>query len=112
MAAGGVLFSPHALALLVGQRFVLTVSSHLRATGPAVPTDCPPGTRRQASGGLLTLRCTTSGYLYIAEQPGTTTLSAAVRPHCLPGREHMPAVGDHSEPEDHGHVTEQPTGIP
>src|SRR5260370_33697918 len=79
---------------------------------PSPPTARPALDARLASGGLLTLRCTTSGYLYTAGQPGTTTLSASVRPRCPPGREHVPTVGDHSEPEDHDHVTGQPTGIP
>src|SRR5260370_34888984 len=70
---------------------------------PSPPTARPALDARLASGGLLTLRGTTSGYLYTAGQPGTTTLSASVRPRCPPGREHGPTVGAHSEPEDPDH---------
>lgn len=79
----GANFSPGHLQLSTGQQFLLTVSSSVRAKGLDVPAGCASGS---AAGGLLSVRCTSGGYLYTAEHPGTATISATVRPYCKPGQ--------------------------
>jgi hypothetical protein len=78
-------FSPAAVRLRVGQQFLLTISPSVKATvlGTA---GCGSGTTWAAAGGLLSARCTSGGYLYTAEHPGTGTVSATVRPRCSPGK--------------------------
>jgi hypothetical protein len=39
-----------------------------------------------STGGLLSVRCTSGGYLYTAEHSGTGTISATVGPRCSPGQ--------------------------
>jgi hypothetical protein len=85
----GASFSPGSLRLGVGQQFLLIVSTRVRATGldgagcgsAASGTVAASGT---AASGLLSVRCTSGGYLYTVEHRGTGTISATVRPHCGP----------------------------
>jgi hypothetical protein len=82
----GPTFAPTALQLSVGQQFVVLVSQGVQATWAAVPDSCPAGQSAQVAGGVLALQCTASGgYMFTAEQPGSVTLLATVRPSCAPG---------------------------
>jgi hypothetical protein len=76
-------FSPGQLQLSVGHQFLLIVSPSVQAKGLEATAGCTSGT---AAGGLLSVRCTSGGYLYTAEHPGTATISATVRPRCKPGQ--------------------------
>jgi hypothetical protein len=76
-------FAPGQLQLSVGHQFLLIVSPSVQAKGLEATAGCTSGT---AAGGLLSVRCTSGGYLYTAEHPGTATISATVRPHCNPGQ--------------------------
>ena len=78
-------FSPAAVRLRVGQQFLLTISPSVKATGLDT-AGCGSGTTWTAAGGLLSARCTSGGYLYTAEHPGTGIVSATVRPRCSPGK--------------------------
>lgn len=79
----GTGFSPGSLRLSVGQQFLLTVSPGVQAQGLDARCGSAGGT---AAGGLLSVRCAQGGYLYTAEHPGTGIISAAVGPHCAPGK--------------------------
>jgi hypothetical protein len=79
-------FSPSSLRLAVGQQFELVVSGSVEATGPAIPSTCPAGPPIGGPAPLLFAQCVGNGsYLFTAEQPGSTVLSATVRPRCSPG---------------------------
>jgi hypothetical protein len=82
----GAGFSPASIQLGVGQQFLLLVSPHVQVTWTSVAGACTPGMTAQVAGGLLEVQCTADGSgLYTAERPGSTTLTAMVRPSCAPG---------------------------
>lgn len=77
-------FQPSSLRISPGQRFVVTVDSTVKASGPAVPSPCSGSTAR-IDGGMLTVRCTSGAFYYTAQRPGAVELVAMVRPDCAPG---------------------------
>jgi hypothetical protein len=78
-------FSPVAVRLRAGQRFLLRVSPGVQAKGlDAAGCGSPAG--GMAVGGLLSVRCAAGGYLYTAGHPGTGVISATVWPRCSPGQ--------------------------
>jgi hypothetical protein len=77
-------FQPSRLRISPGQRFVVTVDSSVKASGPGVPSSCPGSTVR-IDGGMLTVRCTSGVFYYTAQRPGTVELMATVRPDCARG---------------------------
>jgi hypothetical protein len=83
----GIGFSPARLQLGAGQQFVVSVSDDVQVTWTGIPNACPPsGQTTQLADGLLAVQCTASGsYLFTAEQPGSVTLMATVRPQCASG---------------------------
>jgi len=86
----GVAFSPDKLRLSVGGQFLVVVSPSVHATVLGAPPGCAPGTAATTAatttGGLVSVRCTSGGYLYTAERPGSAVISATVGPHCSPGQ--------------------------
>ena len=80
-------FSPSSVRLRAGQQFLVVVSPGVKANGIPWPGACPAGTVGPVAGGLLTARCEGGGrYLYTAQRPGSTIVSATVGPHCAPGQ--------------------------
>jgi hypothetical protein len=77
-------FQPGTLRISPGQRFVVTVDSSVKASGPGVPSSCS-GTTARIDGGMLTVRCTSGAFYYTAQRPGTAELMATVRPRCARG---------------------------
>jgi hypothetical protein len=90
----GTAFSPDRLRLSVGGQFLVAVSPSVHATVLGAPPGCAPGatatttatTTATATGGLVSVRCASGGYLYTAERPGSAVISATVGPHCSPGQ--------------------------
>jgi len=80
-------FSPDTLSLAVGMKFQVIVSSSVVPSGLSLPAHCAPGVSYAANDGMLSVTCPAGGgYLYTTEHPGTTVLSATVRPRCSPGQ--------------------------
>jgi hypothetical protein len=79
-------FTPSTLTLAAGQKFQVIVSSSVQPSGTGFPHPCSTGVNYAANDGMLSVTCPASGgYLFTAEHPGTTTLTASVRPSCAPG---------------------------
>jgi hypothetical protein len=79
-------FSPDSVTLAAGQKFQVIVSSSVAPTGTAFPHPCSTGVAYAAAGNMLSVSCPASGgFLFTAEQAGTTTLTATVKPNCAPG---------------------------
>lgn len=79
-------FSPDTVTLAAGQKFQVIVSSSVAPTGTGFPHPCSSGASYSAAGNMLSVSCPTSGgYLFTAEQAGTTSLTATVKPNCSPG---------------------------
>ncbi len=78
----GPAFAPASLGVVTGQRFLVIVRRGFDVSGLILPGACRPGQDQQGTGVLLSVRCTTAGYLYTARRPGIAYLAAAVRPHC------------------------------
>jgi hypothetical protein len=79
-------FSPDSLTLAAGQKFQVIVSTSVDPTSTAFPHPCASGVTYSAAGSMLSVSCPASGgYLFSAEQVGTTTLTATIRPNCSPG---------------------------
>src|SRR5579875_2637227 len=64
------------------RRRLVIVRRGFDVSGLILPGACRPGQDQQGTGVLLSVRCTTAGYLYTARRPGIAYLAAAVRPHC------------------------------
>jgi hypothetical protein len=80
-------FTPGTITLAAGQKFEVLVSTSVAPTGSGFPQPCASGVSYPVAGGMLSVTCPSSGdYMYIAERPGSTTLSASVRPKCAPGQ--------------------------
>ena len=81
----GAVFSPSSLQLRVRQQFLVVVSRQVQVTGLPGPGGCTQATHSPVAGGLLSVRCTASGYRYTALRPGRGEISAMVRPRCASG---------------------------
>jgi hypothetical protein len=82
----GTTFSPDSLTLAAGQKFQVIVRTSVLPAGADFPQRCASGVAYPVAGGLLSVTCPADGgYLFTAEHPGTTTLTATVRPRCSPG---------------------------
>lgn len=78
-------FSPAAMHLGVGQRFLLLVSATVNAAVAGTPASCPLGAT-SAVGADLSVQCGPTGtYLFTAEHAGTAVVTAVVKPSCTPG---------------------------
>jgi hypothetical protein len=82
----GVAFSPDRLRLSVGGQFLVVVSPSVHATVLGTTPGCAPGAASTTTGGLVSVRCASGGYLYTAERPGSAVISATVGPRCSPGQ--------------------------
>ena len=79
-------FSPDTVTLAAGQKFQVIVSTSVAPSGTAFPHPCSSGVAYSAAGNMLSVSCPASGgYLFTAEQAGTTALTATVKPNCSPG---------------------------
>jgi hypothetical protein len=82
----GAAFSPDMLRLSVGGQFLVVVSPSVHASVLGAPPGCGPGVAATITGGLVSVRCASDGYLYTAERPGSAVISATVGPRCSPGQ--------------------------
>lgn len=82
----GAAFSPDRLTLGVGGQFLVMVSPSVHATILGTPAGCAPGAAATTTGYPLSVRCTSGGYLYTAERPGSAVISATAGPRCSPGQ--------------------------
>ena len=82
----GPAFSPDRLRLSVGGQFLVSVSPNVHATVLGITPGCAPGAASTTTGGPVSVRCASGGYLYTAERPGSAVISATVGPRCSPGQ--------------------------